>query len=47
MGLEIIGAGLGYKASKDASKAQQEGAQAANVVASDTADKQLALQREN
>ena len=37
---------MGYKASKDASKAQQEGAAAASAVASDTADKQLALQRE-
>ena len=46
MGLEIIGAGLNYKASKNASKAQQEGAAAASAVASDTADKQLALQRE-
>ena len=46
MGLEIIGAGLNYKASKKASKAQQEGAAAASAVASDTADKQLALQRE-
>ncbi len=46
MGLEIIGAGLNYKASKKASQAQQEGAAAASAVASDTADKQLALQRE-
>lgn len=46
MGLEVVGSYLGYKASKDASKAQQEGATAASAVASDTADKQLALQRE-
>lgn len=46
MGLEVVGSYLGYKASKDASKAQQEGAAAASAVASDTADKQLALQRE-
>jgi hypothetical protein len=46
MGLEIIGAGLNYRASKKASKAQQEGAAAASAVASNTADKQLALQRE-
>ena len=46
MGLEIIGAGLNYKASKKAAKAQQEGAAQASAVAKDTADKQLALQRE-
>jgi hypothetical protein len=46
MGLEIVTAGLNYNASKKASKAQQEGAAAASAVASDTADKQLALQRE-
>ncbi len=46
MGLEIIGAGLNYKASKKASKAQQEGAAQASAVAKDTADRQLELQRE-
>jgi len=46
MGLEIIGAGLNYKASKKASQAQQEGAAQASAVAKDTADKQLELQRE-
>jgi hypothetical protein len=46
MGLEIAGAYLGYKASKNASKAQQEGAAQASAVASETADKQLALQRQ-
>jgi len=46
MGLEIIGAGLNYKASKKASKAQQEGAAQASAVAKDTADKQLELQRQ-
>ena len=46
MGLEIIGAGLNYKASKKAANAQQEGAAQASAVAKDTADKQLALQRE-
>ena len=46
MGLEIIGAGLNYKASKKASKAQQEGAAQASAVAKDTADRQLELQRQ-
>jgi len=46
MGLEIIGAGLNYKASKKAAKAQQEGAAQASKVAKDTADRQLELQRE-
>ena len=46
MGLEIIGAGLNYKASKKAAKAQQEGAAQASAVAKDTADRQLELQRE-
>jgi len=46
MGLEIIGAGLNYKASKKAAKAQQEGAAQASEVAKDTADKQLELQRQ-
>ncbi len=46
MGLEIIGAGLNYKASKKAAKAQQEGAAQASEVAKDTADRQLELQRE-
>ena len=46
MGLEIIGAGLNYKASKKASQAQQEGAAQASDVAKDTADKQLELQRQ-
>jgi len=46
MGLEIIGAGLNYKASKKASKAQQGGAAQASAVAKDTADRQLELQRE-
>jgi len=46
MGLEIIGAGLNYKASKKASKAQQAGAAQASAVAKDTADKQLELQRQ-
>ena len=45
MGLEIIGAGLNYKASKKAAKAQQEGAAQASAVAKDTADRQLELQR--
>lgn len=46
MGLEIIGAGLNYKASKKAANAQQEGAAQASAVAKDTADRQLELQRE-
>ena len=46
MGLEIIGAGLNYKASKKGAKAQQEGAAQASAVAKDTADRQLELQRE-
>ena len=46
MGLEIIGAGLNYKASKKAANAQQEGAAQASEVAKDTADRQLELQRE-
>ena len=46
MGLEIIGAGLNYKASKKASQAQQEGAAQASAVAKDTADRQLELQRQ-
>ena len=46
MGVEIIGAGLNYKASKKAAKAQQEGAAQASAVAKDTADKQLELQRQ-
>ncbi len=46
MGLEIIGTGLNYKASKKAAKAQQEGAAQASEVAKDTADRQLELQRE-
>ena len=45
MVLEIIGAGLNYKASKKAAKAQQEGAAQASAVAKDTADRQLELQR--
>lgn len=46
MGLEIVGSYLGYKAANKASKAQQEGAAQASAVASDTADKQLELQRQ-
>ena len=46
MGLEIIGAGLNYRASKKAANAQQEGAAQASAVAKDTADRQLELQRE-
>lgn len=46
MGLEIIGAGLNYKASKKAAKAQEEGAAQANETAKDISGQQLELQRQ-
>jgi hypothetical protein len=46
MGLEIIGAGLNYKASKKAAKAQEEGAAQANATAKDISEQQLDLQRQ-
>ena len=46
MGLEIIGAGLGYKASKKAANAQAEAAGQASEVARETSDKQLELMRQ-
>ena len=46
MGLEIIGAGLNYKASKKAAKAQEEAAGQASEVAKESTDKQLELMRE-
>ena len=46
MGLEIIGAGLNYMASKKASKAQQEAAGQANKVAQSISDKQLELYKQ-
>ena len=46
MGLEIIGAGLNYKASKKAAKAQAEAAGQASEVARETSDKQLELMRQ-
>ena len=46
MGLEIIGAALGYEASKDASEAQQEAAGRANEVAQSISDKQLELYKQ-
>jgi len=46
MGLEIIGAGLNYKASKKAANAQQEAAGQANKVAQDISDKQLELYKQ-
>lgn len=46
MGLEIISAGLNYKASKKAAKAQEEGAAQANATAKDISGQQLDLQRQ-
>ena len=46
MGLEIIGAGLNYKASKKAAKAQEEAAGQASEVAKESTDKQLELMRQ-
>ena len=43
MGLEIIGAGFNYKASKKAAKAQEEAAGQASEVAKESTDKQLEL----
>jgi hypothetical protein len=46
MGLEIIGAGLNYNASKKAAKTQGEAAEQASEVAKDSTDKQLDLMRQ-
>ena len=46
MGLEILSAGLNYKASKKAAKAQEEAAGQANEVAQESTDKQLELMRQ-
>ena len=46
MGLEILSAGLNYKASKKAAKAQEEAAGQASEVAQESTDKQLELMRQ-